>query len=55
MDRERAEAHLRLLAEEELRRAVTRAWDGTAGSPPDDEGSDGLCEINPRPERATSP
>jgi hypothetical protein len=37
MNRERAEAHLRLLAEEELRRATTRAPDGTAGSPPEDE------------------
>jgi hypothetical protein len=30
MDRERAEAHLRLLAEEELRRAVTDARDGAS-------------------------
>ena len=36
MNRERAEAHLRLLAEEELRRATTPASDGTAGSPPED-------------------
>jgi hypothetical protein len=36
MNRERAEAH-RLLAEEELRRAVTRASDSAAGSSPDDE------------------
>ena len=31
MNRERAEAHLRLLAEEELRRATTLVPDGTAG------------------------
>ena len=37
MDRERAEAHLRLLAEEELRRATARSSDETAGSPPVDE------------------
>jgi hypothetical protein len=36
VNRERAEAHLRLLAEEELRRATTPASDGTAGSPPED-------------------
>ena len=41
MDRERAETHLRLLAEEELRRAVTRASDGRAGSPPEDEATRG--------------
>ena len=39
MNRERAEAHLRLLAEEELRRATTPASDGTAGSPPGDAAS----------------
>ena len=39
MNRERAEAHLRLLAEEELRRATTPASDGTAGSPPEDAAS----------------
>ena len=39
MNRERAEAHLRLLAEEELRRATTLASDGTAGSPPADAAS----------------
>jgi hypothetical protein len=32
MNRERAETRLRLLAEDELRRAVTRAWDGRAGA-----------------------
>jgi hypothetical protein len=36
MNRERAETHLRLLAEEELRRAMTRLRDGAAGSQPDD-------------------
>ena len=35
MNRERAEAHLRLLAEEELRRATMLVPDGTAGSPPE--------------------
>jgi sigma-70-like protein len=35
VNRERAEAHLRLLAEEELRRVTTLASDGTAGSPPE--------------------
>ena len=34
MNRERAEAHLRLLAEEELRRAAILVRDGTAGRPP---------------------
>ena len=34
MNRERAEAHLRLLAEEELRRAAILVPDGAAGSPP---------------------
>jgi hypothetical protein len=37
MNRERAEAYLRLLAEEELRRAVARCWDGPAGSWPVDD------------------
>jgi hypothetical protein len=37
MDRERAEAHLRLLAEEELRRATARSSDEAARSPPADE------------------
>jgi hypothetical protein len=37
MDRERAEAHLRLLVEEELRRATAQASDGTAGSPTEGE------------------
>ena len=41
MDRERAEAHLRLLAEEELRRVMTRALDGGAGSPPESEAARG--------------
>ena len=36
MNRERAEAHLRLLAEEELRRATMLVRDGTAGSPPEE-------------------
>ena len=35
MNRERAETHLRLLAEEELRRATPLVPDGTAGSPPE--------------------
>jgi hypothetical protein len=35
MNRERAEAHLRLLAEDELRRAATLVPDGPAGSTPD--------------------
>ena len=35
MNRERAEAHLRLLAEEELRRATMLVPDATAGSPPE--------------------
>ena len=35
MNRERAEAHLRLLAEEELRRATTLSSDGVTGSPPE--------------------
>jgi hypothetical protein len=35
VNRERAEAHLRLLAEEELRRATTPASAGTAGRPPE--------------------
>ena len=35
MNRERAEAQLRLLAEEELRRATMLVPDGTAGSPPE--------------------
>ena len=35
MNRERAEAHLRLLAEEELRRATTRSSDGATGSSPE--------------------
>ena len=35
MNRERAEAHLRLLAEDELRRATMLVPDGTAGSPPE--------------------
>ena len=39
MNRERAEAHLRLLAEEELRRATTPASDGTTGRPPADAAS----------------
>ena len=39
MNPERAEAHLRLLAEEELRRATTLASDGTAGGPPEDAAS----------------
>ena len=39
MNRERAEAHLRLLAEEELRRATTPPSDGTADSPPEDAAS----------------
>ena len=39
MNRERAEAHLRLLAEEELRRATTLTSDGTADSPPEDAAS----------------
>jgi hypothetical protein len=34
MNRERAEAHLRLLAEEELRRAAILVRDGAAGRPP---------------------
>ena len=34
MNRERAEAHLRLLAEEELRRAAILVPDGAAGRPP---------------------
>ena len=34
MNRERAEAHLRLLAEEELRRAAFLVPDGAAGRPP---------------------
>ena len=34
MNRERAEAHLRLLAEEELRRAAILVLDGAAGRPP---------------------
>jgi hypothetical protein len=37
VNRERAEMHLRLLAEEELRRATTRPSDGTSGSQPEDE------------------
>ena len=37
MNRERAETHLRLLAEEELRRATTQPSDGTPGSQPEDE------------------
>ncbi len=37
MNRERAETHLRLLAEEELRRATARPSDGTSGSQPEDE------------------
>jgi hypothetical protein len=37
MDRERAEAHLRLLAEEELRRAAARSSDDPAESPPADD------------------
>ena len=41
MDRERAEAHLRMLAEEELRRVMTRALDGGAGSPPESEAARG--------------
>ena len=36
MNGERAEAHLRLLAEEELRRAVILVPDGTAGRPPEE-------------------
>jgi len=36
MNRERAEAHLRLLAEEELRRAAILVPDGTAGRPPEE-------------------
>jgi hypothetical protein len=36
MNRERAETHLRLLAEEELRRAMTRLRDGAARNQPDD-------------------
>ena len=39
MNRERAEAHLRLLAEEELRRATTSPSDGTADSSPEDAAS----------------
>ncbi len=35
MNRERAEAHLRLLAEEELRRATTPSSDGATGSSPE--------------------
>jgi len=35
VNRERAEAHLRLLAEEELRRATTPSSDGATGSPPE--------------------
>ena len=35
MNRERAEAHLRLLAEDELRRATMLVPDATAGSPPE--------------------
>jgi hypothetical protein len=35
VNRERAEAHLRLLAEEELRRATTLSSDGAARSPPE--------------------
>jgi hypothetical protein len=37
MNRERAETHLRLLAEEELLRATARPSDGTSGSQPEDE------------------
>ena len=37
MNRERAETHLRLLAEEELRRATAQPSDGTSGCQPDDE------------------
>ena len=37
MNRERAETHLRLLAEEELGRATSRPSDGTSGSQPEDE------------------
>jgi len=37
MNRERAETHLRLLAEEELRRATTQPSDGIPGSQPEDE------------------
>ena len=36
MNRERAEAYLRLLAEEELRRAALRSFDGPSGSRPED-------------------
>ena len=37
MNRERAEAHLRLLAEEELRRAAVGGWDGPSANRPDDD------------------
>jgi hypothetical protein len=37
MNRERAEAYLRLLAEEELRRAAARSSDGPSGSRPEDD------------------
>ena len=37
MNRERAETHLRLLAEEELRRATAQPSDRTSGSQPEDE------------------
>jgi hypothetical protein len=39
VNRERAEAHLRLLAEKELRRATTPPSDGAADSPPEDAAS----------------
>jgi len=39
VNREHAEAHLRLLAEEELRRATTPPSDGTADTPPEDAAS----------------
>jgi hypothetical protein len=37
VNRERAEAYLRLLAEKELRRAAARSSDSPSGSPPEDD------------------